>query len=301
MNLLLLNRPRCFSLWSLMLAATFFGFSGSRPANAQSAGTGQPVFKSILAIKAAERYGLTQSAASKRFVDELDRNLKFALQAGALEEANQIEAAKKLAITGAAVTVDLKRSNLVSGRDQYRDSLVAAKGQYYRDLEVALRESTKAGDLQEANTIDAVRKAIESELADGKITGKIENGLWLTIGAKKEIWENKAITLPSNQTKVTLEGVLLLTGKVRTVKLRSAKAGGSERLRFTVDGKECQFEMENGSHRYVIVAPQPGSDRMRLLLGNSIAANEWLFGPLEWSLNEGSWREIPLRSMLAVD
>ena len=42
---------------------------------------------SILAIKAAERYGLAQSAASKRFVDELDRNLKFALQAGSLEEA----------------------------------------------------------------------------------------------------------------------------------------------------------------------------------------------------------------------
>lgn len=259
-----------------------------------------PAFKSILAVKAEERYRQAQSAASKRFVDELDRNLKFALQAGALEEANQIETAKKLAATGAAVTVDLKRSNLISARDQYRDSLVAAKGQYFRDLEVALRESTKAGDLPEANAIDAVRKAIESELADGKITGKIENGLWLTIGAKKEIWENKAITLPSNQTKVTLEGVLLLTGKVRTVKLRSAQAGGSERLRFTVDGKGYDFQME-GSHRYVTVTPLPGAEKIRVQLGNSIAANEWLFGPLEWSLNDGSWREIPLRSMVAVD
>jgi len=97
-----------------------------------------------------------------------------------------------------------------------------------------------------------------------------------------------------------MEGVLLLSGNVRSVKLRTAKASGSERLQFTVDGKLCEFQME-GSHRYVVADPQPGSDRMRIELGNSIAANEWSFGPLEWSINGGKWRKIPLHSLVAVD
>jgi hypothetical protein len=260
----------------------------------------EPIFKSPTASRAKARYEQNVAVTSKRFVDELDRTLIYAVKAGALEEANQISEAKKQAANSTTVTVDFKRTNLVSARNLYRDSLVSAKGQYFRDLEPALREATKAGDLQEANAIDALRKALESELADGKITGKIANGLRLTIGDKQTVWENKPITLPSNKTAVTLEGVLLLTGKVRSVKLRSATASGSERLKFTVDGKQCDFQME-GSHRYIVVEPQPGSDKMRLRLGDSIAANDWSFGPLEWAVNDGKWREIPLRSLIAVD
>lgn len=282
-----------FRTWTLgMLVALLFSATGI----AQES----PAFKSLAASKAEQRYQETVAAASKRFTDELDRNLKFALQAGALEEANQINAAKQQAASGSAVTVELQRNILVSARDQYRDTLAAAKGQYFRDLEPALREATRAGNLQEANAIDAVRKGIESELADGKITGKVQNGLWLTLGGKREVWENKAITLPSNQTQVVIQGVLLLSGKVRTVKLRSAQAGGSERLRFTADGKKIEFEME-GSHRFVTITPLPGSDKIRLELGDSISANEYTFGPLEWSINDGAWREIPLRSLVAVD
>ena len=259
-----------------------------------------PTFKSPTAIKAQARYKQSSAAATKRFVDELDRTLAYALKAGALEEANQINEAKKQATSGSAVTEDFKRANLVSARNLYRDSLVSAKGQYFRDLEAALRETAKAGDLQEANTIDAVRKALQSEVADGKVTGKIENGLRLSIGDKTSVWENKPITLPSNKTAVTFDGVLLLTGNVRSVKLRSAKANGSERLKFTVDGKPCEFQME-GNHRYVVVTPLPGSDKLRLHLGDSIAANEFVFGPLEWAINDGKWREIPQRSMIAVE
>ncbi len=277
-------------LWGISLAFWLTGEAMSQ---------NEPTFKSVTANRAQARYVQTVSTAAKRLTDELDRNLKFVLQSGALEEANQINEAKKMAVAGEAITVDLKRSGLASALDQYRDSLEAAKGQYYRELESALREVTKAGDLQDANAIDGVRKTLEAELAGGKITGKVENGLWLTIGNKQEIWENKAITLPSNKTNVSLEGVLLLTGKARTVKLRSAQAGGSERLRFTADGKQYDFEME-GSHRYVTITPQPGSDRIRLSLGDSVSANEYLFGPLEWSINDGSWREIPLRSLIAV-
>jgi hypothetical protein len=266
----------------------------------QGLGADDPTFKSPTAIRAQARYNQSSAAASKRFVDELDRTLAYALKAGALEEANQINEAKKQAASGSAVTEDFKRANLVAARNQYRDSLVSAKGQYFRDLEPALRETTKAGDLQEANTIDAVRKALESEVADRKVTGKIENGLRLSIGDKASVWENKPITLPSNKTAVTFDGVLLLTGKVRSVKLRSAKASGSERLKFTVDGKLCEFQME-GNHRYVVVTPLPGSDKLRLHLGDSIAANEWVFGPLEWAINDGKWREIPQRSMIAVE
>lgn len=259
-----------------------------------------PAFKSPAAAKAQMRYQQSIAAVSKRLVDELDRSLKFAMQAGLLEEANQINEAKKQAAAGAAVTVDFKRANLVSARNLYRDGLSTAKGQYFRDLEAPLRESTKAGDLAEANAIDALRKTLESELADGKITGKIENGLWLTIGGKRTLWDNKPVTLPSNKTAVTMEGVLLLSGNVRNVKLRTAKANGSERLKFTVDGKACEFQME-GNHRYIVAEPQPGSDKMRLKLGDSIAANEWSFGPLEWAINDGKWREIPLRNLIAVD
>lgn len=258
------------------------------------------VFKSAAATRAQVRYAQTSSTAAKRLIDELDRNLKFVLQSGALEEANQINEAKKMALAGEAITVDLKRGNLATAVDQYRDTLARAKDQFYRELEPALREATKAGDLQEANSIDGLRKTLEAELAGGKFTGKVENGLWLTIGEKKEIWENKPITLPSDKTQVTLEGALLLTGNPRTVKLRSAQAGGSERLRFTADGKLCEFEME-GLHRYVTITPQPGADKIRLSLGHSISANDYLFGPLEWSINGGSWREIPLRSLIAVE
>lgn len=263
-------------------------------------GADEPTFKSPTAIKAQERYKQSAAALSKRFVDELDRTLAYAMKAGALDEANQINEAKKQVVSGSAVTADFKRANLVAARDLYRDSLIAAKGQYFRDLEPALRETTKAGDLQEANTIDAVRKALESEVADRNVTGKIENGLRLRIGDKSSVWENKAIPLPSNKTAVTFDGVLLLTGKVRSVKLRSAKPSGSERLKFTVDGKLCEFQME-GNHRYVVVTPLPGSDKIRLHLGDSIAANEWVFGPLEWAINDGKWREVPQRSMIAVE
>ena len=262
----------------------------------------EPMFKSPTAIRAQARYKQSSAAASKRFVDELDRTLAYALKAGALEEANQINEAKKQAASGSAVTEDFKRANLVAARNQYHDSLVSAKGQYFRDLEPSLRETTKAGDLQEANTIDAVRKALESEVADGKVTGKIENELRLGIGDKTSVWENKPISLPSNKTAVTFDGVLLLTGKVRSVKLRSAKASGSERLKFTVDGKLCEFQTEGSNrHSYVVVTPQPGSDKLRLRLGDSIAANEWVFGPLEWAINDGKWREVPRHSMIAVD
>ncbi|MDB6117819.1 MAG: hypothetical protein JWO08_1600 [Verrucomicrobiaceae bacterium] len=229
-------------------------------------GADEPTYKSPTAIRAQARNRESSATASKRFIDELERTLIYAVKAGALEEANQINEAKKQAAAGSAVAVDFKRANLVAARNQYRDSLASAKGQYFRDLESALQETAKAGDLQEANTIDAVRKALESEVADGKVTGKIENGLRLTIGDKHSLGENKPITLPSNKTAVTLDGVLLLTGKVRSVKLRSAKASGSERLRFTVDGKLCEFQME-GSHRYVVVTPLPGSDKTSPALG----------------------------------
>ena len=222
------------------------------------------------------------------------------MQGGLLDEANQIQEAKKQATDGAPVVVDFKRPSLITARNLYRDGLVSAKGQYYRDLEPALREATKAGDLQEANSIDAVRKALAAELADGKVTGKLSNGLWLSIGGKRTLWENEPIALPSNKTPVVIEGVLLLSGKVRSVKLRAARASGSERLKFTVDGKLRDFQME-GNHRYVIAEPLPGADKMRLRLGDSIAANEWSFGPLEWSINDGKWREIPLHSLIAVD
>jgi hypothetical protein len=259
-----------------------------------------PGFKSPAAIKASQRYESSVNAASKRLDAELDRTLKFAMQAGALEEANQISEARKQVAAGSFVTVDFKRQNLVTARNLHRDTLVAAKGQYFRDLEPALREATKAGDLQEANLIDSTRKALQSEVAGTKATGKVENGLSLTIGNTSTVWENKPITLPSNKTPISIEGVILLTGKVRTVKLRSAKASGSERLKFTVDSKACEFQME-GNHRHVVVEPLPGADRMSLKLGDSIAANEWLFGPLEWAINDGKWREIPLRSLIAVE
>ncbi len=282
----LVSVSRAFSIWALFIGLCF--------------GADSPAFKSPTATKAKVRYEQSVATISKRFVDELDRTLGYAVKAGALEEANQINEAKKQVSSGAAATVDFKRANLITARNLYRDSLVSAKGQYFRDLEPALREATKAGDLPEANAIDAVRKALESEVADGKITGKLQNGLLLTLGGKQTLWENKPITLPSNKTAVTLEGVLLLTGKVSSVKLRSAKASGSERLKFTVDGKLCEFQME-GNHRYIVVTPQPGSDKMRLRLSDSIASNDWLFGPLEWAINDGKWREIPLRSLIAVE
>ncbi|MBL9153179.1 MAG: hypothetical protein JNK37_11870 [Verrucomicrobiales bacterium] len=260
----------------------------------------EPQFKSPAAIQARDLYQKSVVEASKRLIDELDRNMKFALQNGALEEANQINEAKKQAAAGMPVTVDLKPANLVSARDRHRDALKAAKGEYFRDLEPVLRDATRRGDLAEANLIDSIRKAIEAELADGTISGNLQNGLWLTIGNNRQLWENKAIMLPSNQTPVKIVGVLQISGKARTVKLRSAKASGSERLRFTVDGQRLEFEME-GSHRFVTATPKPGADQLRLSLGDSIAANEWLFGPLEWSINDGNWREIPIRSLIAVD
>ncbi len=280
-----------FCTLSLLVLFTSRGFSAD-----------ETTFKSPTAARAQLRFQQSSAAASKRFTDELDRTLTYAVKAGALEEANQITEAKTQVAAGAAVTVDFKRQNLITARTMYRDALVAAKGQYFRDLEPALREATKAGDLPEANAIDAMRKTLASEVADGKVTGKIENGLRLTLGDKQTLWDNKPITLPSNKTAVTLEGVLLLTGKVRTVKLRSAKASGSERLKFTVDGKLCEFQTEGSNrHSYVVVTPQPGSDKLRLRIGESIASNEWVFGPLEWAINDGQWREIPRRSMIAVE
>jgi hypothetical protein len=283
----LLSVIRSFSIMALFTGLIF--------------GADETVFKSPAATRAQERYQQGVATATKRFVDELDRSLKYAMQSGSLEEANQINEAKKHVAAGTAVAVAFKRLNLISARDQYRDGIALAKGQYFRDLEPVLGQATKSGDLPEANAIDAVRKTLESELADGKVTGKIQNGLLLTIGGKQTLWENKDIKLPPKTTTVTLDGVLLLSGKVRSVKLRTAHASGSERLKFTVDGKQCDFLTEDGQHRYIVVTPQPGSQKMRLQLGDSIAVNEWLFGPLEWAINDGKWRQIPLHSMIAVE
>ena len=74
-------------------------------------------FKSPAATKAKERYQQSVTVISKRYIDELDRQLKFSMQAGQLEEANQIQEAKKQAAAGEPVVVDFKRPNLVAPRN----------------------------------------------------------------------------------------------------------------------------------------------------------------------------------------
>jgi len=65
-------------------------------------------FKSPTAIKAKLRYQQSVTVISQRFTNELDRQIKFSMQAGQLDEANQIQEAKKWAAAGEPAAVAFK-------------------------------------------------------------------------------------------------------------------------------------------------------------------------------------------------
>lgn len=258
----------------------------------------QKAFKSALAIKAKTDYDAAVAAVNNRFVQELDVALKRAMQVNQLEEANTINEAKKQIAEKKELDVTFTTSPTQSSEGRYRQGIESAQRVYVRALDFAQQRAMSTSDLEEANTIKAVRDAI-TESMTGMVGGQsLEDGLRLMVSGKQpEVWKNEAVSLPGTPAKITFSGTLELPAKVTRLKLRSAAQFGSDRLTFTCGGKELELIHEPNAPRYVVYEPKLNTSRVKLVIDNSIAANSWLWGPLQWSINDGGWRDIPVRNM----
>jgi len=254
-----------------------------------------PAFQSDLAIRAKTSYETAIAANNQRFTQELDLALKRALQANQLEESNVINQAKAQLAEGKEVSGPFSSPAAQAAEGRYRQGIDTAQRAYLRALEFAQQRAMAAANLEEANAIKAMHQLITENLSG---TVGVEDGLRLQIsGQKTEVWKNTPISLPGNPAEITFSGTLQLPAKVTVLKLRSAAQFGSDRLTFVCAGKELTLVQEPNAPRHVVYEPKLNTDRVRLEIGDSIAANSWLWGPLQWSINGGSWRDIPLRNL----
>ena len=178
---------------------------------------------------------------------------------------------------------------------------------YRKNLASLKEDLTKQNKLEEAV---ATAKEEERSLAllenvdsSGLATEEeAEQGLRLTVGDETEIWKNEIVALPG-QTPIWFTGTLKLPEKVEVLRLRPEKAYGSDRLFFTVSGKELKFEVEvssKGNNRFVTFEVPEGVESLSLKIGKDSVSNQWEWGPLQWSIDNRSWRDVPLRN-LAVE
>lgn len=141
-------------------------------------------------------------------------------------------------------------------------------------------------------------KTAEIPQSKNRIETQSKKGLALTIGETKSIWLNRQLdNLPDKTTPVSLTGFLILPEKFKTLRLRSATAYGSERLKMTVGGEELAYE-RSGQTRTATLPDKQYPRRVEFEIGKSIAATpNWKWGPLEWSIDDGKWTLVPLENL----
>jgi len=275
-------------------------FTTQAPASG-AAGTGEPSvqassvqFKTNWAVSAKRRYDQTNGLALQQYLRELDA----AMQSGLLNDANALNAIRKQIVAGGLPDGHVTMPAARTATTRYLQSLSASKQQYLRDLETALKWAMAGSNLDEANAINSVKAQVADELKGVALFDKGDSGLLLTIGSDKQLWKNTKLRLPTAKTPVAFSGYLALPANVKLLRLRSAAAYGSERLRFTIDGRTIEFESEK-IHRFVMLTPPAGAQQLRLEIGKSIAATEWEWGPLQWSVNGSQWKDVPLSNLVS--
>lgn len=114
-----------------------------------------------LAAAGEARYNQALSAAGQSYLRELNTALKSAMTAGDLDDANAIKAVMDQLSNGKPAGGQFKNTFANSARSRYEQSAKLAAQQYGRDLDAAQKEAMNAGNLDEANAINATRKELE--------------------------------------------------------------------------------------------------------------------------------------------
>jgi hypothetical protein len=119
-------------------------------------------FASPAAAAAHGTYAASMSAVRLKYLAELDLALKVALAAGSLDDANAISALRQK-LTGDSAPAPagpFKTSQANEARIRYEMAVAAARRQYGRDLQQALKQAMAAANLAEANEINGEIKKL---------------------------------------------------------------------------------------------------------------------------------------------
>ncbi len=114
-----------------------------------------------LAAAAQTQYNQSISAAGQGYLRELNSALQGAMRSGDLDDANAIKAAMDQIKSGQVTSLKFKSAYANTARTRYEQAVSVALQQYARDLEAAQKEALSAGNLDEANAINATRKQME--------------------------------------------------------------------------------------------------------------------------------------------
>jgi hypothetical protein len=124
--------------------------------------TGQPSFASPLAIAAQSRFAEAVKSVRRAYAEELGPLLKSAMTSGDLDEANAVNETKKILETGgnppSGKAFKSLRANDARGR--FEKALAAAQKRYGDELQGVVKAVLAAGNLDEANAINAEVKAL---------------------------------------------------------------------------------------------------------------------------------------------
>jgi hypothetical protein len=114
-----------------------------------------------LAANAETRYNQSLAAATQQYLAGLDEALKAAMRANNLDDANAIRDAIRQIKDGAPADPQFKNAFANTAKNRYEQVSSSAVQQFIRDLDAAQKSAMDAGNLDEANAINAARKQLE--------------------------------------------------------------------------------------------------------------------------------------------
>ena len=163
------------------------GFPLSAAENAALTGTQR--FVTPAAMAAQKNFAQGQDLARQTFLSELNGGLKIAMSSGDIDEANAINATKKLLESGGnpPVGAAFKSVGVRAAQLKYERAVSSVRGKYERELQAAIRPAMTTGNLNEANAINAELKALgvnagvaaPTSNPSGNRDGRVAQGLML--------------------------------------------------------------------------------------------------------------------------
>jgi hypothetical protein len=114
-----------------------------------------------MAGEAELRYKQSLATASQQYLADLDAALQSAMRVGNLDEANAIRDVLRDIKDGKRASPQFKSTFAITAKNRYEQTATLAVQQYIRDLDAAQKAALNAGNLDEANAINARRKQLE--------------------------------------------------------------------------------------------------------------------------------------------